>query len=1127
MDRLCIAAAASGIAALGIAVAAAAATNPEAEIASLTGTGEFRAFQEPDWKAARVKQPLFADNYVRTLALSRMALVYADGTQEQLAPNTMIRITASMAGKPATSQLQKGRVWMQSKNPPNGLIMQTPWAAAAIRGTDWEMAVDDDGAATLAVFSGEVELYNEHGRVLVQAGEQAHVSRGEAPVKLRLQVSRERIQWVSSFTVDPRRYAEFRDGPSDPALSAIANAVRDGRLGEAFDRVHARAEGAESRAIDLLLLADFRLYEGDLDAAQAALERGLRRFPADERFDVGLARVAILHDDFALAARHAEAALAKRPASVDALLMRGEIARREGRAGEAVAAYGRAAGIAARDPRAWVGLGVVETERENVRRARSHLERALELDGSDAEARAELGTLEGFAGNLPRGRAELEKALEIQPDNYVAWTGLGVLRLKAGDEEGAVQALVRASVIEPRYARAHLYLAAAYYQQGRDRAALFELARAAETDPNDPLPHLLASIIRLDRIEPGDAIAEAQQALARIPFLKSLNQVADNQKGVANVGAPLAFMGLEEWARSAAWDSYLPLWGGSHLFLADRYAGAFDRRSELMQGFIADPLAFGGSNRFQSLIVEPGHYGTASLRYAHSDDVHLTEPVLTLNGYGVSPIPTAYYVEGIDTRIEPGASAISATGRTLTVAAGAKPLYDLGTFIYANRLSIGADLGTRGVTGDFQRIDGVISRVDAGLRYAPDARSATWVKAGAQRQDSTLDELVRVILPQGSAIQGSHLHIKPTASDAALRQTFTPTDRLELTWGAEGSRQRSPVDFVRDADFHFEGSTVAPDAVDFTDRDRSSAVYGFVRAGGPAFQWELGGGWRDYRKDRDIAVSRGESGGGAVQVTETYRRRGGDPLAGVTWRFAPSMAVRAACRRWVRPIALDTLGPVAVAGMPLDDQLVLPGGVLEQCRAQWEWSDSRATYASARVERTRVRNLVSPLDGVLNAQSDVTNLDRLRNRVLAQPPKPDVLEDVPVYGEGVARRAGVALERLLAPGIAARAYYTYTESENTDPAMRGLLIPYLPRHQATVGASWAPGHHAFVTAQAVYRSRRFADALNAQPLAPGWDAQLDAFIETADKRWSVEGFAGNLLKKDVSDVFGIVVSYRF
>jgi hypothetical protein len=93
--------------------------------------------------------------------------------------------------------------------------------------------------------------------------------------------------------------------------------------------------------------------------------------------------------------------------------------------------------------------------------------------------------------------------------------------------------------------------------------------------------------------------------------------------------------------------------------------------------------------------------------------------------------------------------------------------------------------------------------------------------------------------------------------------------------------------------------------------------------------------------------------------------------------------------------------------------------------------------------------------------------------------------------------------------------------------MRGLLIPYLPRHQATLGASWAPGRHAFVTAQAVYRTRRFADAANLQPLAPGWDAQLDAFMETADKRWSVEAFAGNLLKKEASDTFGVVVSLRF
>src|SRR6185312_3580984 len=328
----------------------------EAEIASITGQGEVREFQQRDWTAAKVKQALFASNYVRTLAMSRMALLYSDGTQEQLSANTVIQIIGTPGTQPASTRLERGRAWTQSKTTPTGVTMQTPWAAAAIRGTDWEMEVADNGDATLSVFSGEVEFYNEHGRVVVRPGEQAHVEQGKAPVKLRLQVSRERIQWVSSFTVDPRRYSEFVPEPSDDGLRAIAAAIRAGRLADAFDRVKARADSPNARAIDILLLADFHFYEGDIGAAEAAMRRGMERFPADARFDVGLARAALLHDDFPAAARHARAGLAKQPQSVDALVMLGEVERREGRAPEAISAYGQAARVAARDPRGWLGL---------------------------------------------------------------------------------------------------------------------------------------------------------------------------------------------------------------------------------------------------------------------------------------------------------------------------------------------------------------------------------------------------------------------------------------------------------------------------------------------------------------------------------------------------------------------------------------------------------------------------------------------------------------------------------------------------------------------------------------------------------------------------------------------------
>jgi Flp pilus assembly protein TadD len=1102
-----------------------AAAAPAAEVVSVEGKGEYREAQQATWRAVAAKQPLFPSNFVRTLDQSKMAIVFVDRTQVRLAPNSTMQIKEVASGTDTRTilNLNQGRSWTQSKTTPRGLTMETPSALAAIRGTDWEMVVDEEGRATLTVFSGEVEFYNDQGNVVVRPNEQARAEKGRAPVKLLLQTSRDRMQWVSSFTIDPQRYAEFR-APLVPDLRDIAKLLREQSFGDAYARLKALALTADAPAVVHLLLADFEIYRGDLDRAAQVLAGSAGRYPSDERFEVGLARVALLHGDAPAALAHARAALAKRPDSADALVMLGDIERYEGRAPQAIEAYARAVGVAANDARAWFGRGVVEEERENVRRARSDLSKAIALDETDAGYRAELGMLEGFAGDSERGREHLEKALALQPDNYVALTGLGVLELRSGHVDAAVDALLRAGVVEPRYARAHLYLAAAYYQAGRDDAAQAELKRAGETDPNDPLPHLLASMIHLDRIEPGLAVAEARLALDRIPYLKSLNQVADSQKGIANVGSPLAFMGLEEWARSAAQDSYLPFWGASHLFLADRYAGDFDRRSELMQGFITDPLAFGASNRFQSLLTQPGHHATASLRYNSSDDLRLVEPVITLNGLVTSPRPAAYFVEAVDTQIDPRNTALSARAKTLTAAVGAKPTAELSTFLYANRLSVDADLGQRGATGDFERINGTATRVDGGLSYAFDAASRLWLKAGASDQHSTVDDALTLVLPGQPLVSASNFVTRPSSNDVSLRYTLVARDSLEVTAGIERARLRTPRTLVRDAGLHFDTASVPQESLDQVDHDRSESAYGMARWTAGALRLDVGIAWSDYRKDRDIAT---HQLAGDFHVEEAYRRKKADPLAGLTWRLAPSSLVRAACRRWARPISLDTLAPIAVAGIPLDDQLVFPGGVLDECRGQFEWNDASKTFFNAYAERSRVHNLVSALDGVQNTNADVTNLDRLRNRALAPPPKPDSLEDTPVYGEGIVKRAGLAIERIVTAQVAMRAQYTYTDSENTNPALSGRSIPYLPRHQANLGATWAPGWHAFVTAQAVYRSRRFADELNVSPLPPGWDAQLNVFIESPDKRWSVEAYGMNLLKKESSDVFGIVVSYRY
>ena len=106
----------------------------------------------------------------------------------------------------------------------------------------------------------------------------------------------------------------------------------------------------------------------------------------------------------------------------------------------------------------------------------------------------------------------------------------------------------------------------------------------------------------------------------------------------------LAFFGLEDWALELAQQSYNAFSASSHLFLADRYRGEFNKNSELFQGFLTDPTAFGGSNRFATLVPTAGNYRTLGFSYDKGDD-RLSNPYIRLNGLFDFPRRSAYYLD--------------------------------------------------------------------------------------------------------------------------------------------------------------------------------------------------------------------------------------------------------------------------------------------------------------------------------------------------------------------------------------------------------------------------------------------------------------------------------------------------
>ncbi|TWO66679.1 tetratricopeptide repeat protein [Caenimonas sedimenti] len=1102
----CIAAASLAVASTG--ATAAVPAGAAAEIVNLQGAGEQKAAAAPDWRPARMAQPLANGDYVRTRDAARMAILFADETQIRLHANTVLQVKAVAAGAQAstTLSLEAGRAWAQTRRPPGvPLNFQTPAATAGIRGTDWDIQVDADGKTLLTVLSGEVTLSNPQGEVIVGRNEAAVAEVGKAPVKILLSQPRDRIQWVNALKAEPERFRGL-----EPALA------------------------------DLLARAERQLVDGESGQSIATLTSGLARFPGHPVLRAELARAQLLGDRLDESARTLGEPRADDPAPL--WLSRGALARRQGDAPGTLRAYGRATELAPQDDRGWFGLGSAHTEREDSVPARASLLRALELNPQGPGYRGELGTLEAFRNDIPAAEQAFSEALAANPSDYVALTGQGLLRLKQGRPDAALDAFLRAGVMEPRYARAKTYTAVAYYQLGRHSDAVATLEQAALLDDKDPLPHLFLAQIHTDLFRAGDAVQASRAAVQRMPYLKSLNQLANDQQGRANFGASLAFFGMEDWALELAQQSYHPYWGGSHLFLADRYPGEFNKNSELFQGFLADPLAFGGSQRFSPLLQRPGHHGAVGITLDR-EHFRLAAPSVTFNGLVNTHVPIAYFVKaqtGVATRlpIDVGTFGVPAfydsSGRADariqvgTIGLGAQPTANLGLFFYANDI----DLSLRGRNQVFflddagapTTLDNRVRQAALGASYRWSPTSQTWAKLG---HSTDFNEVARYPtqfpVPPLVGVLGLASIPQKRFSDLQLRHTMD-LDNGDRVWGTiehVKERQFNQVAGAGPIFGEIEGVLVG-DTLVFTGRNDVDRRYnGLTLAWQQAatsplrFDGALAAHWIRHRVHGQNAA--------ALINLEFLNRTLADrddtervvaPRVGLVWQPHSGLTVRAAYQHFLRPLATSTLASVDTAGLPVEDRYLEAGGQSKRGVVQAALALGDRTFALGRLEHTQVRNPTAV--GVDLRTPSLLFLEEMRNAQLVNLSTLSLLEGDPIVQRGHVSAATFGLNHMFTKQWSGYARYAYhhsdsvTEDTLTNAEIPDRQFPWLPRHTAVVGGTWASAERIYFSARAVFRSRRFEDTANLTVRPSGWGVDLAGFWESADKHWVIGAGALNL-----------------
>src|SRR5437867_3660584 len=119
-----------------------------------------------DWVRAQTNQVLQAQELLRTGLKSRATLRLANQSVLRVNQLTTLEIQPpSGPARPWILDLKKGAGYLFNRDAPAELEFRTPLASGAIRGTEFNLEVADDGRTLVTMLDGQVELRNPLGQL--------------------------------------------------------------------------------------------------------------------------------------------------------------------------------------------------------------------------------------------------------------------------------------------------------------------------------------------------------------------------------------------------------------------------------------------------------------------------------------------------------------------------------------------------------------------------------------------------------------------------------------------------------------------------------------------------------------------------------------------------------------------------------------------------------------------------------------------------------------------------------------------------------------------------------------------------------------------------------------------------
>jgi tetratricopeptide (TPR) repeat protein len=520
-----------------------------------------------------------------TSARARGTLKWPKQQTARIGESTRLQVLAAVPRKLASVGilLLKGVLYYLQREPPEDMLFKSPSAAAAIRGTEFELRVTDNGVTILTLVDGEVELSTDQGRTNLTSGQQGVAFPGQAPFRTAaLPVLNDVIQWcfyypailnvdelgLDANTLVPleQSLAHYRRGD---LLAALASYPQDRQPESAPERVY---------------LAALFLSVGKIESAEALLS-------GPELSAGGAEQITRL----AGALRSLIATVKLRPARPAGLIANtnalgselmadsyywqatAKLDQAENHLRRALSSAQAAAEQAPQFGYAWERLAEMQFSFGRTDAAFQALQRSFELAPRNAQAWALQGFLLAARRQFASALAAFDKAIEIDRGLGNAWLGRGLCLVHHGEVEAGREALLMAATVEPQRAILRSYLGKVYADMGDAGRATRELDLAKRFDPQDPTAWLYSALLNQqeNRINEGIRDLEKSQELNENRSLYRSRLLLDQDRAVRSANLANLFrddnmtdVSLREAARAVNAD-YVNY--SSHLFLANTY----------------------------------------------------------------------------------------------------------------------------------------------------------------------------------------------------------------------------------------------------------------------------------------------------------------------------------------------------------------------------------------------------------------------------------------------------------------------------------------------------------------------------------------------------------------------------